>query len=121
MTTPGKKLTRRCHSILFKINPYLCRNQSGNQNQYQQSQDGIQFREHGQYHRSTEHVITATDCHDTVSTYLSLTDSREESYQAKSQSGTEDGRSRTPTHIHVRQETTQQEISHETIQSLRRR
>ena len=89
MTTPGKKLTRRCHSILFKINPYLCRNQSGNQNQYQQSQDGIQFREHGQYHRSTEHVITATDCHDTVSTYLSLTDSREESYQAKSQSGTE--------------------------------
>ena len=47
------------------------------------SNDCIQFREYGKNQSITEYIVSLTNCSDTVSTNLTLTDSREQCYKTQ--------------------------------------
>lgn len=94
---------------------------AGDQNQHEQTKDGVELGEHGEHHGRTECVVTTTNGRDTVGTHLGLTDSREEGYKTTSQTGTED----CGCDNHIVGSTLQQTLKHEeadeAVQTLRRR
>ena len=88
------------------------------QDEYQQTQDGIQLREHGQHHGGTESVVTSTYGTNTIGTYLGLTYCREQGYKTQSQSYAKDGTC--SRHLDTRHHlAVEHEEAHESVQALR--
>lgn len=106
-------------SLLYIDVKRLCVQCACGQDEYEQTQDGVQLGEYSQHHGSTESVVAGTDGADTVGTNLSLTDGREQTYQTASQTYTEYGAS--GDHVNIGScKTLQHEETYETVQTLRR-
>lgn len=114
-TKKGKKHCASCLYFFLK-NGLEC---VGCQNQYQEAEDSVELGEYGQYHGCTESIVTCTDGADTVSTNLSLTDSREQGNQTQCQTYTEDSTGRTHSDVGSNL-TVQHEETDESVQTLRR-
>lgn len=63
----------------------------GNEDEHEKAEDGVELREHSEYHGGTECFVAASDGTDTIGTYLCLTNCRYEGNEAKSKSSSEDG------------------------------